>query len=471
MRTHARQALRNEVLVGTLFLMILGAAVWISYNASRGIPFLAAYRISVDVPDAQELVQSDQVRIGGARVGLVTRVRAMTRAGGRRPLARVDVALNPDVADLPVDSHARVQAGSILGGKYLALYPGQAKKGIPDGGILPLSQARRVTDISQALRVFDRRSTAGVRGTVNELGLGLAARGGDLNETIGATRRLIGPLDRLLAALADPNTNLAGFIDGAATVTDALGAVAPQLGGMIDGGAVTLAALNAAGPALGRTLDELPSTETLATSTLRRLAPVVSSASQTTAALEPDVRLLPSTTRQLAKALRLGTAALHERTHGLIDPAIAAFDQLTRDPATSGTIRTLADTVAAAKPTLRVLYPEQVTCNTFGAFFRNTTSALSEGDASGTWLRFIPILGSPQAFQSPKPSADLHLNYYPHETARECEAGNETYSGAQRIGNIPGNQGTAAANTHPPREATARARAAGLLSQGLGGAP
>ncbi len=276
----------------------------------------------------------------------------------------------------------------------------------------------------------------------------------------------------MLVVLADPNTNLAGFIDGAATVTDALAAVAPQLGGVIDGGEVTLAALNAAGPALGRTLEQLPSTETLATSTLRRLAPVVSSASATTAALEPDVRLLPSTTRQLAKALRLGTVALHQRTHGLIDPAIAAFDQLTRDPATSGTIRTLADTVAAAKPTLRVLYPEQVTCNTFGAFFRNTTSALSEGDASGTWLRFIPILGSRQTFQSPKPSSDLHLNYYPQRDGARVR-------GRQRdlLGRASASATSPATRAPRPRTRTRRARrraragAAGLLEHGLGGAP
>jgi hypothetical protein len=416
-------------------------------------------------------VTSDQVRIGGARVGLVTRVRAITRRHGKPAFARIDVGLNPDVADLPVDSHARVQAGSILGGKYLALYPGKSKRGIPDGGILALSQARHVTDISQALRVFDRRSTAGVRGTVNELGIGLASRGEDLNETLGATRRLLGPLDRVLVVFADPSTNLSGFVDGAASTLSALAAVSPQLAGVIDNGEVTFAALNAAGPALGRTLEELPSTEALGASTLRRLAPVISSASATTAALEPDIRLLPATTRRLSKSLELGTAALRQRTHGLLDPAIAAFDQLTRDPATTGTIRTLAATVADAKPTLRVLYPEQVTCNTFGAFFRNIPSALSEGDASGTWLRFIPILGSPQMFQSPKVSSDLHLNYYPRETTRECEAGNETYSGAQRIGNIPGNQGTAAPNTHPPREARQRARAAGLLQAGLGGSP
>jgi virulence factor Mce-like protein len=463
--------MRNEVLVGTLFLMILGAAVWISYNASRGIPFLAAYRISVDVPDAQELVTSDQVRIGGARVGLVTRVRAITRGGGRPAFARIDVALDPDSAELPVDSHARVQAGSILGGKYLALYPGRSTKGIPDGGILSLGHARRVTDISQALRVFDRRSTAGVRGTVNEVGIGLSARGADLNETIGAARRLAAPLDRVLAVLADPSTNLKGFVDGAAATVGALAAVGPQLGGVVDGGEVTLAALNAAGPRLARTLDLLPPTETLGTSTLRRLEPVVASASATTHALEPDVRLLPAATRQLANALELGTSALRQRTHGLLDPAIASFDRLTRDPATTGTIRGLAATVAAAKPTLRVLYPEQVTCNAFGAFFHNTPSALSEGDASGTWLRFIPILGTPQTFQSSKLSPDLHLNYYPRENSAECEAGNETYSGAQRVGKIPGNQGTAAPDTHPPRSATRRARAAGLLDSSSGAGP
>ena len=471
MRAKLSAAMRNPVLVGTMFLAVLGGVVWISYNASRGIPFLAAYRIAVDVPDAQELVTSDQVRIGGARVGLVTKVEAMPGKGRRRPYAQLDLALDPSVAPLPADSHARVQAGSILGGKYLALYPGHAKRGIAEGGILPLRQARRVTDISQALRVFDQRTTSGLRGSIGGLGLGLASRGADVNDTIGATRRLIAPAERVLRVLAAPPTNLAGFLRGAAATTEALAATSPELGGLVEHGAATIRALNAAGPALGRAIAAAPATEAQARRALPVLSRLLADANATTITMSGAARLLPATSRKLATALRAGTSALHHRTHGTLDPLIGAFGALGSDPATSGTIRILAHTVSSAKPTLRVLYPEQVDCNTFGLFFRNVPSAFSEGDLGGTWLRFLPILGSDQNLQSPRPSPDLHLNFYPHENASECEVGNETYAPGQLIGNPPGLQGTTAPSTSAPADALRRAQAAGLMSPFTVGGP
>jgi len=98
-------------------------------------------------------------------------------------------------------------------------------------------------------------------------------------------------------------------------------------------------------------------------------------------------------------------------------------------------------------------------CNYATLLFRNASSALSLGDGTGTWQRFI-LFGTPtgannegSAASAPANGAGadqgnfLHSNPYPNTAApgqtRECEAGNETYlAGQQVIGNVPGNQGT-----------------------------
>ena len=46
-------------------------------------------------------------------------------------------------------------------------------------------------------------------------------------------------------------------------------------------------------------------------------------------------------------------------------------------------------------PTLRFVAPAQTTCNYLALFVRNIASLLSEGDANGTWQRFI-IVATPQ---------------------------------------------------------------------------
>ncbi len=60
-------------------------AVFLSYNANNGLPFVPTYDVTVQVPDAAGLVRGNEVRIGGKRVGVIEeitrwRARATTRS-------------------------------------------------------------------------------------------------------------------------------------------------------------------------------------------------------------------------------------------------------------------------------------------------------------------------------------------------------------------------------------------------------
>ena len=74
----------------------------------------------------------------------------------------------------------------------------------------------------------------------------------------------------------------------------------------------------------------------------------------------------------------------------------------------------------------------------------------------------MPIIDQNELVQSGTPSSDLHQNYYPIENASECQAGNEVYSGTQKIGN-PGKTSTTVDNTVPPKGVLALGRKAGLV--------
>src|SRR5882762_11128123 len=101
MRSQARQAggglrqLANDpVLVGAIALLVAVIAVFLSYNANTGLPFVPTYQITIDVPDAAELTKSSEVRVGGARVGQVVTIDAQTRRHGA-PYAQLKVKLQP----------------------------------------------------------------------------------------------------------------------------------------------------------------------------------------------------------------------------------------------------------------------------------------------------------------------------------------------------------------------------------------
>src|SRR5919106_6250702 len=63
--------------VGAVTTLIVIVAVFLAYNANQGLPFVPVYRVSVEVPNAARLVNNNEVRIGGNRVGVVESIDAV----------------------------------------------------------------------------------------------------------------------------------------------------------------------------------------------------------------------------------------------------------------------------------------------------------------------------------------------------------------------------------------------------------
>jgi virulence factor Mce-like protein len=465
----------NYVLVGAIAVLTGLVAVYLSYTANRGLPFVPTYQVAVDVPDAAEVVKGADVRSGGARVGQVLRIRAMPGATGRPPFARLYLALDRTVQPLPSDSVVSLRPVSILGAKYVEVTRGQSRKGVLAGGVLPLNQTRPQVEVSDAFRVFDPETRRGLATTITGLGDAVAGRGTAVNETVGSLGRLLPPLERVTRTLADPRTDLAGFIRGLAATTRALEPVATVLGSLIGNGATTLGALDAAGDSLGQAIAELPPTEAVATRALTRLTPVLADASAITRAIRPGTRLLPTASARLDSTIRAATPVLR-RAPKLADPlaeAFAAVDRGALSGTTQAALRVLgqsdfasfsATSVIGIGAIAQFLGAAQFHCNVAGLWARNLASTVSEGDAAGSWLNFIPIINSGQALQTPTPSPDLHANPYPHESGSECEAGNEPFLPGQQIGNPAGSQPAGTEETSPPPGVRELAQAAGLLT-------
>jgi virulence factor Mce-like protein len=465
----------NYVLVGAIAVLVGVVAVYLSYTANRGLPFVPTYQVSVDVPDAAEVVNGADVRSGGARIGAVIKIRAIPGGRGRPPYARLKLALARTEQPLPTDSIVRLRPISILGAKYVEIARGRSKQGIEPGGVLPLDRTEPQVEVSDAFRVFDPATRQGLAGSVTGLGNALAGRGTAVNETVASLGRLLPPLERVTRVLTSPQTDLSGFIRGLAATTRALEPVAGTLGALVADGATTLAALDAAGDALGESIRELPPTEAVGTRALTTLTPVLADAAAITRAIRPGTRLLPSASARLDEAIRTATPVLRRapKLAGPLGEAFVAVDRLALNPSQTGAVRVLgandfgslsASTVIGIGAIAQVLGAAQLQCNTAALWARNLASSVSDGDAAGAWLSFIPILNAGQATQSSTPAPDLHLNFYPNESYHECEAGNEPYESGQRIGNPPGNQSSATELTSPPPGVHDLAANAGLLT-------
>ena len=61
----------NPVLVGAVTVLVVIVAVFLSYNANNGLPFVPTTSLKVRFANGQNLVKGNEVRSGGFRVGVV----------------------------------------------------------------------------------------------------------------------------------------------------------------------------------------------------------------------------------------------------------------------------------------------------------------------------------------------------------------------------------------------------------------
>ena len=442
------------MLIGAVTCLVTVIAVFLSYNANSGLPFVPTYDVSVNVPDAAGLVAGNEVRVGGKRVGSITRISARMTPSG--PLARLDLKLDKTIEPLYTGAGVTVRPRSPLGLKYLEVIPHRSGAKLAAGQTLPLRQARDVVDLDQVLDAFDRGTRRSTQLMVTGLGGGFAGRGTDFNAALESAPRLLRGTERVSANFADPRTGLDGAIRGVARAAAEAAPVAGELGSLIGAGDTTAGALASVAPELQDTISGLPETEAIGTHALGVARPVLADARVLVHEIRPGTRVLASAATQLHAAIRTGIPVVR-RALGLSErlrTTLAAVYTLASDPLTSGALDRLLLTVKSALPTVRFIAPAQTVCNYLGLWNRNVDSTISEGDDSGTWFRTLVVGGADEQTARADPAPNLHVNPYGNTAApgqeHECESGNDPYLPGQRIGHVPGNQGTATENTSPP---------------------
>ena len=118
----------ETIVSGLVILVAIGFVVFMSLRTGTG--HLGSYPLRIRVGNASGLDVGSDVRLGGTKIGSITRL-SLDQQGYK---AVIEVKLRDDLA-LPVDSRAAV-ATSTLGGPYLSITPGHAAQSVPQGGEL-----------------------------------------------------------------------------------------------------------------------------------------------------------------------------------------------------------------------------------------------------------------------------------------------------------------------------------------------
>jgi len=449
----------NPVLIGAATTLIVIVAVFLAYNANNGLPFVPTYSLKVNVPSAAQLVRGNEVRVGGARVGVISEIVPIRNEDGRIT-AQLSLKLDTTVKPLPDDSTVLVRPRSALGLKYLEITKGESKTGFADGAVVPLRAAvTEPVEFDEFLRTFDDETRKASRVNLREFGNLLAGRGLDINQAIEAFNPLLSNLAPVMRNLGDRRTRLAEFVQALEQTASEVAPVAETQAALFRNIATTFGAIDRVREDYQRTIENAPGALDAAIEGLPPQRPFLANSEGLFRELAPGIRALRTAAPTLADAFELGTGSLRRTVafNRRLEPTFAALQEFAEDPLVKLGVRDLTNFSQLLEPTVSFLTPVQTVCNYVTLWFRNVASLLSEGDENGTSQRFIIVAapagpnneGGPSNRPANGPQKDnyLHTNPYPNTASpgqpRECEAGNETYIDGQAvIGNVPGNQGT-----------------------------
>ncbi len=455
----------NPILIGGVAVLVTIVAVFLSYNANHGLPFVPTYDIKVELPDGSGLIKGNEVRQGGHRVGAVAKVSPYTKPDGTAA-AIVDLHLEKDVGPLPRDTSVRIRPKSPLGLKYVAIHRGTEKATYPAGSTIALVKgATRPVEIDDFFSMFDKPTRDASQRNLIEGGNAFAGRGGDLNEALHNLKPLVTHGEPAARNLAAPKTGFARLFPAFAQAANEAAPVAEQQGDLFASLNQTFTAWSSVSDDLQQAIALGPKALDTATRELPAQAAFTLDSAELFRRFRPGFAELAAASPNLAVAFHAGTTSLRRSSqlNGRLVTTLQQLEAFAADPRVIPALNRLTETATLLKPILAFLTPAQTKCNYFGLFFNNLASALSESDSIGSMLRFgvvsLPQLPGSEAGPTAVPSngpvgkdfssiddSFLHTNPYPNTAApgqtQECEANNEVYKpGVQQIGNQPGNQG------------------------------
>ena len=459
----------NPVLIGAATTLVVIVAVFLAYNANSGLPFLPTYDVRVEVPNAVGLVEGNDVRIGGTRVGLVNKITPVSHTDGTIT-GVLDLKLEEIVKPMATDTTVIVRPRSALGLKYVQLTRGTGSEDVLNGGSLPLSQANPVPiEIDDFFNMFDNETRRGAQGSLQSFGDAFAGRGADINFAIQDLEPLLDELTPVLENLASEGTDLRGFFEGLAQSAAAVAPVAETQAAAFRGLDTTFSALaGVARPHIQDSISEGPESLKVAATELPKLRSLLANSAVFFTELQPGVDALAGAAPALAEMTEQGTPILRRTPafNARLADTIKSVEKFSTDPLVSLGVKDLTSTAQIAEPAISYLAPAQTVCNYIGIVLRNASSILSEGGTTGQLLRFSIVTppgsvtpgpnneGSPSSAPANGPSTAgsdatnyLHTNPYPLTAApgqaRTCEAGNEEFlPGRSVIGNVPGHKPT-----------------------------
>jgi virulence factor Mce-like protein len=378
----------NPVLVGAVTLLVVVVAVFLSYNANQGLPFVPTQQLKVRVPNAFKLVKGNEVREGGFRIGAVSEINPARMPDGSTG-AELVLKIDKVAAPLPVDTKASIRPKSTLGLKFVEITRGTSEKQLADGASIRVGQAALSPEFEDFFAMFKPETRRDIRVNLTEFANAFAGRGEDLNRTFANLPGLLKSLEPVMRNLSDPKTGLARFISELEDGARVAAPVADQFAQGFADAADTFEALSRDEQALRDTIAKSPATLDVATDSLRAQRPFLRNFALVSTELRGTASEIRRSVPVINRALDAGIDVLPRTTRLNADlrDSLANLRDFSNAPFTNPGLRALTATVTTLNPTVRYAGPFVTVCNYWNSWWTNLSDHLSQQDETGTIQR------------------------------------------------------------------------------------
>ena len=428
----------SPILVGAVTVLVVTVAVFLSYNANNGLPFVPTQQLKVRVSNGANLVAGNEVRSGGFRVGVISDMKPVRLEEGEVG-AELELKLDKKIGDIPKDSVFVVRSRSALGLKYLELTEGESDESFADGGTVPVAQASVPVDLDEVFEIFDEDTREGAQRNLQGFGDAFAGRGPALGRTIEELPGFFRHLEPVMANLASDETELVNFF---AELGDAARIVAPvsELNArLFTDMADTFEAIGRDTEALQSFIEKSPPTMDVAIDSFEVQRPFLTNLADFSEDFQPAARELRAALPTLNDAVDVGipvqrrAVALNED----LAETMTALEELTTAPTTNAALRALTATVGTLNPTIRYIGPSITVCNSWSYFWTYIAEHFSEPDISGSAQRALLNAAGRQEDSLGEQEANAQAN------GRNVIQGNPQYFKGQQFPHAINEDGTA----------------------------
>ena len=176
------------------------------------------YRVTAVFESAGQLVNGNQVRVGGQTIGTIDEIELNDAAQ-----AVVTMELEDEFAPLHEGTQATIRATSLSGiaNRYISLQPGRNDaEEIEDGGQIDADETSAPVDLDVLFNALDDETREGLRNLIRGSGTQYDGRGADANESLRYFAPFLSSTTDLTRELALDQKVLERFVaDGAKTVS------------------------------------------------------------------------------------------------------------------------------------------------------------------------------------------------------------------------------------------------------------